>query len=208
MVLNSAAGSHTRQVTQPSSQCRRTSRRMMPTGPSTGLKPGHPEPRSSPHRWPRLLFLQPRLNDGKPFYVVRAGRPGTPQVRPRQWRRPIAKMAILPDEGRRHAEWGRRDVINCPRCPPESCRIRKASCDHTRSRHQAALHPVGEGLARGSTAGQTVGGGLQRFVAKGFVAKGKLAGSTLWGAVPINRPCRVLCAFDLREPLNLPILAV
>jgi hypothetical protein len=58
------------------------------------------------------------------------------------------------------------------------------------------------------TSTQTVGGGLQRFVAKGFVAKGKLAGSTLWGAVPINRPCRVLCAFDLREPLNLPILAV
>ena len=111
-------------------------------------------------------------------------------------------------ERREARSMGTAGVINCSRCPPKSCRIRKARCDRTRSRHQAALHPVGEGLARGSTAGQTVGGGLQRFVAKGFVAKGKLAGSTLWGAVPINRPCRVLCAFDLREPLNLPILAV
>src|SRR5262249_59397773 len=80
---------------------------------------------------------------------------------------------------------GTADVINCSRCTPKSCRIRKARCDRTRSRHQVALHPVGEGLAGDGTAERTVGGRPQRFG-----AKGKIRGATLFVGISIKYPYR------------------
>jgi hypothetical protein len=54
--------------------------------------------------------------------------------------------------------------------PREGCRMRKVRRDRTRSGDQAALHPVGEGLAVNGAAQRIAAGRPQRFGTKGKLA--------------------------------------